>query len=93
MQSTCSTSAAKGTDALCGPSPRLPALMPSARGSAKRRQLHPVCASKEVTLLDYGAGNVRSVRNAIRKLGFSIKDVRLPNTGAVYCIQSIYQHR
>lgn len=31
-----------------------------------------------VTLLDYGAGNVRSVRNAIRHLGFSIKDVRCP---------------
>lgn len=29
-----------------------------------------------VTLLDYGAGNVRSVRNAIRYLGFHIKDVR-----------------
>lgn len=28
-----------------------------------------------VTLLDYGAGNVRSVRNAIRHLGFGIKDV------------------
>ncbi|PRW58480.1 imidazole glycerol phosphate synthase chloroplastic [Chlorella sorokiniana] len=30
---------------------------------------------REVTLLDYGAGNVRSVRNAIRKLGYSIKEV------------------
>uniref|UniRef100_A0A7C9AGX9 Imidazole glycerol phosphate synthase hisHF n=1 Tax=Opuntia streptacantha TaxID=393608 RepID=A0A7C9AGX9_OPUST len=29
-----------------------------------------------VTLLDYGAGNVRSVRNAIRRLGFDIKDVQ-----------------
>ncbi|PKI77529.1 hypothetical protein CRG98_002135, partial [Punica granatum] len=29
-----------------------------------------------VTLLDYGAGNVRSVRNAIRHLGFDIKDVQ-----------------
>jgi glutamine amidotransferase/cyclase len=28
-----------------------------------------------VTLLDYGAGNIRSVRNAIRKLGYSVKDV------------------
>ena len=27
-----------------------------------------------ITLLDYGAGNVRSVRNAIRKLGFEVKD-------------------
>ncbi|KAJ6424675.1 hypothetical protein OIU84_025445 [Salix udensis] len=31
-----------------------------------------------VTLLDYGAGNVRSVRNAIRHLGFQIKDVQTP---------------
>jgi hypothetical protein len=28
-----------------------------------------------VTLLDYGAGNVRSVRNAIKQCGFTIKDV------------------
>jgi len=32
-----------------------------------------------ITLLDYGAGNVRSVRNAIRKLGFDVRDVRSPN--------------
>ncbi|XP_057962522.1 imidazole glycerol phosphate synthase hisHF, chloroplastic [Malania oleifera] len=31
-----------------------------------------------VTLLDYGAGNVRSLRNAIRVLGFNIKDVQTP---------------
>ncbi|XP_024021671.1 imidazole glycerol phosphate synthase hisHF, chloroplastic isoform X1 [Morus notabilis] len=31
-----------------------------------------------VTLLDYGAGNVRSLRNAIRYLGFDIKDVQTP---------------
>ncbi|PRQ31916.1 putative histidine biosynthesis, imidazole glycerol phosphate synthase, subunit H [Rosa chinensis] len=31
-----------------------------------------------VTLLDYGAGNVRSVRNAIRRLGFQVKDVQTP---------------
>ena len=38
-----------------------------------------VRASKgEVTLLDYGAGNVRSVRNAIIKLGFTVKDVTKP---------------
>lgn len=35
-------------------------------------------AGKEVTLLDYGAGNVRSVRNAITKLGYTIKDVSRP---------------
>jgi len=32
----------------------------------------------EVTLLDYGAGNVRSVRNAIRHLGYTVKDVQSP---------------
>ncbi len=32
-----------------------------------------------ITLLDYGAGNVRSVRNAIKKLGFAVKDVRSPS--------------
>lgn len=31
-----------------------------------------------ITLLDYGAGNVRSVRNAIRKLGCSVRDVQSP---------------
>uniref|UniRef100_A0A0D9VS29 Imidazole glycerol phosphate synthase hisHF n=1 Tax=Leersia perrieri TaxID=77586 RepID=A0A0D9VS29_9ORYZ len=35
-------------------------------------------AASTVTLLDYGAGNVRSVRNAIRHLGFGIRDVRSP---------------
>ncbi|XP_060188327.1 imidazole glycerol phosphate synthase hisHF, chloroplastic [Lycium barbarum] len=31
-----------------------------------------------ITLLDYGAGNVRSLRNAIKHLGFDIKDVQTP---------------
>ncbi|MBW1636842.1 MAG: imidazole glycerol phosphate synthase subunit HisF [Deltaproteobacteria bacterium] len=31
-----------------------------------------------VTLLDYGAGNIRSVRNAIKKLGIEVKDVSEP---------------
>ncbi|ADH86758.1 imidazole glycerol phosphate synthase HisHF [Desulfurivibrio alkaliphilus] len=31
-----------------------------------------------VTLLDYGAGNVRSVRNAIRKLGYTVQEVVEP---------------
>lgn len=29
-----------------------------------------------ISLLDYGAGNVRSVRNAVRSLGFEVADVR-----------------
>ena len=32
-----------------------------------------------ITFLDYGAGNVRSVRNAIRKLGFEVRDVATPD--------------
>ena len=32
-----------------------------------------------VTLLDYGAGNVRSVRNAIIKLGYEVQDVSSPD--------------
>lgn len=31
-----------------------------------------------IALLDYGAGNVRSVRNAIRALGFSVREVAAP---------------
>jgi glutamine amidotransferase/cyclase len=31
-----------------------------------------------ITLLDYGAGNVRSVRNAIKKLGFAVTDAKTP---------------
>ena len=31
-----------------------------------------------VTLLDYGAGNVRSVRNAIGELGYEVRDVARP---------------
>jgi hypothetical protein len=51
--------------------------MRSQATSRSRRSAVLVSAgsSREVTLLDYGAGNVRSVRNAIKKLGFTIKDV------------------
>ncbi|MBN2887472.1 MAG: imidazole glycerol phosphate synthase subunit HisF [Chromatiaceae bacterium] len=31
-----------------------------------------------ISLLDYGAGNVRSLRNAIHALGFSLTDIRRP---------------
>ena len=30
-----------------------------------------------VTLLDYGAGNVRSVRNAVRQLGYTLREASL----------------
>ncbi len=32
----------------------------------------------QISLLDYGAGNVRSVRNAIRKLGYTVQDIKVP---------------
>jgi glutamine amidotransferase/cyclase len=32
-----------------------------------------------ISLLDYGAGNVRSVRNAIQALGFSVTDISCPD--------------
>lgn len=62
----------------------LPARGPCARRQPCRAaatacllQHHPAAGGdREVTLLDYGAGNVRSVRNAITKLGWTIKDVR-----------------
>lgn len=47
---------------------------------SKRRHAHLVRAETNsagvVTLLDYGAGNVRSVRNAIKQLGYTLKEVR-----------------
>ena len=33
-----------------------------------------------VTLLDYGAGNVRSVRNAVRQLGYTLREASLSYT-------------
>ncbi len=32
-----------------------------------------------VSLLDYGAGNVRSIRNAIKSLGYEIRDIKVPD--------------
>ncbi|KAB2010047.1 hypothetical protein ES319_D10G209700v1 [Gossypium barbadense] len=45
------------------------------RSQKSRKNISP---KPFVTLLDYGAGNVRSLRNAIRYLGFKIEDVRTP---------------
>lgn len=58
---------------------RLPAGAAGRGGSARASRGASTAArasAKEVTLLDYGAGNIRSVRNAIKKLGYTIKDVR-----------------
>jgi hypothetical protein len=52
-------------------------LSTSSRYRVRRRSQRcmTLAASGEVTLLDYGAGNVRSVRNAVKKLGFTLKEV------------------
>ncbi|MCJ1423475.1 hypothetical protein MMC29_001359 [Sticta canariensis] len=44
------------------------------------RPVSPHATALEVTLLDYGAGNVRSVRNALKSLGYSIKELFLQVT-------------
>ncbi|KAF3792212.1 Imidazole glycerol phosphate synthase hisHF [Nymphaea thermarum] len=52
---------------------------PLARSRPRNLSVRASASSDSVvTLLDYGAGNVRSVRNAIRSLGFEIKDVQRP---------------
>jgi glutamine amidotransferase/cyclase len=37
-----------------------------------------VGATVMISLLDYGAGNVRSVRNAVRRLGYELTDIERP---------------
>jgi glutamine amidotransferase/cyclase len=46
--------------------------------AARRSCAAAASSDKEVWLLDYGAGNVRSVRNAIRHLGYTVRDVASP---------------
>ena len=46
--------------------------------AARRSSAALASSDKEVWLLDYGAGNVRSVRNAIRHLGYTVRDVASP---------------
>ncbi len=57
-------------------------------------------ASLDVWILDYGAGNVRSIRNAITSLGFRIHDVQTPadldaatRVGARQMSQFVHFHR
>jgi imidazole glycerol-phosphate synthase len=69
MAAASSSFLAPRADALAGPARRC------ARRVVARRPLTVAASKGEVTLLDYGAGNVRSVRNAIMKLGFTVKDV------------------
>jgi hypothetical protein len=77
------------SSSLLQPQPRAagPAPAHSTRSSSRSTSRQPRVAAhaagrKEVTLLDYGAGNVRSVRNAIKKLGFAIKDVSVRRAAA-----------
>ena len=54
----------------CSSRPRRPSAYLRCRSSVEGAE-----SRGQVTLLDYGAGNVRSVRNAIKKLGFTPKEV------------------
>ena len=54
----------------CSSRPRRPSAYLQCRSSVEGTD-----SRGQVTLLDYGAGNVRSVRNAIKKLGFTPKEV------------------
>ena len=55
---------------------------PGATGASRRRARavrRAAAASSDrpsITLLDYGAGNVRSLRNAVKALGYELKEVR-----------------
>ena len=69
MAAASSSFLAPRADSLAGPARR------GARRVVARSPLTVAASKGEVTLLDYGAGNVRSVRNAIMKLGFTVKDV------------------
>lgn len=58
-------------------------VIPQRQHLSPQRRSHgvtTVCSSvrgsaDDVFLLDYGAGNVRSVRNAVKRLGFHLRDV------------------
>ena len=52
--------------------------MAAASASASAAAATPSAARPLVHLLDYGAGNVRSVRNAIERAGFAVADVTRP---------------
>jgi hypothetical protein len=66
-------------------------------GSSKWKSFACVASSDgadEVTLLDYGAGNVRSVRNAIKLLGYKVRDVEKPGMSLLGTLQNgwFYHH-
>ena len=47
------------------------------RSSGSANVVAAAAGDKECWLLDYGAGNVRSVRNAIKHLGYKVNEVRV----------------
>ena len=61
----------------------VPRLKVQGRSLNSNRRTHgvtTVCSSgrgaaDDVFLLDYGAGNVRSVRNAVKRLGYNLREV------------------
>ena len=58
-----------------------PARRGARAGAARRARRRALCAAAgapPVTLLDYGAGNVRSIRNAVKALGYEVVDVTDP---------------
>ena len=75
--------AVPSTSAPAAAAPNQTRRRPRLRGSERRRRRSSNIAAsasnnnatKSVTLLDYGAGNVRSVRNAIKALGYELKEV------------------
>ena len=54
---------------------QLPKSALARRSPVRRSKKVQAAADREVTLLDYGAGNVRSVRNALIRLGCTVKEV------------------
>jgi hypothetical protein len=66
--------------------PRLPSLR--CRRCSVAASASSSSSDRVVTLLDYGAGNVRSVRNAIKRLGWTIKDVSfLSSLSSSLCLE------
>ena len=59
--------------------------------------VNTVCSSvrggaDDVFLLDYGAGNVRSVRNAVKRLGYNLRDVSHRFLKSRTCSLSLVHH-
>lgn len=53
-------------------------MTPSQETITKRVQLHTYSTMPTVHLLDYVAGNIRSLVNAIEKVGYTVEWIRSP---------------